>query len=125
MSSLASPFPTSCISLVKGSDGTPAGTSIVLDLAPGTADGVLDKPFAFNDLVYFLARVGLIDAHDMLHSFKYSIVAMFVISAVITPPDVLSQLLMAGPLLLLYGVGVIIAWLVSTKKRDEPAPNGS
>ncbi|NOY26111.1 MAG: twin-arginine translocase subunit TatC [Oligoflexia bacterium] len=79
--------------------------------------------FQLPVVVYFLARIGLIDAHDMLHSFKYSIVAMFVVSAMITPPDVLSQLLMAGPLLLLYGVGVIIAWIVSTKKRGEPEPD--
>ncbi|MCB9778192.1 MAG: twin-arginine translocase subunit TatC [Alphaproteobacteria bacterium] len=75
--------------------------------------------FQLPVVVYFLARIGLIDARDMISSFKYSVVAMFVIAAMITPPDVISQLLMAGPLLILYGVGIIIAWLVSTKKRDE------
>ena len=37
------------------------------------------------------------------------------IAAVLTPPDVMSQLMMAGPLLLLYGVGIGVAWLFSTK----------
>jgi sec-independent protein translocase protein TatC len=68
---------------------------------------------------YFLARVGLIDAIDMREGFKFAIVAMFVISALITPPDVLTQVLMAGPLLSLYGVGMLVAKLSSTKERVD------
>lgn len=78
--------------------------------------------FQLPVVVYFLARIGLIDARDMIVSFKYSVVAMFIVSAMITPPDVISQLLMAGPLLILYGVGIIIAWLVSTKQREPELP---
>jgi sec-independent protein translocase protein TatC len=73
--------------------------------------------FQLPVLVFFLARIGLIDARDMIRGFKYSIVGIFVVAAIITPPDVLTQSLMAAPLVLLYGVGVIIAALVSTKKR--------
>jgi len=75
--------------------------------------------FQLPVVVFFLARAGLIDHHDMTKSFKYAVVAMFVVAAMVTPPDVVSQLLMAGPLIVLYGVGVIIAWLTSTKERDE------
>jgi len=73
--------------------------------------------FQLPVVVYFLARIGLINAQDMIGGFKYSVVAMFIISAMITPPDVLSQMLMAGPLIVLYGVGIIIAWLTSTKGK--------
>jgi sec-independent protein translocase protein TatC len=75
--------------------------------------------FQLPIVVYFLARIGLIDARDMVRGFKYSIVGIFIVAAVITPPDVLSQCLMAAPLTVLYGVGVVIAALVSTKKRGS------
>ena len=50
---------------------------------------------------------------------RYAVVGMFVVSAIITPPDVLSQCLMAGPLIFLYGVGIVLAYFFSTKERDE------
>lgn len=71
---------------------------------------------------FFLARMGLIDHVDMVGSFRYAIVAIFVIAAIITPPDPLTQGLLATPLVLLYGVGVIIAKVFSTKVR-EPEPS--
>lgn len=77
--------------------------------------------FQLPVIVFFLARVGLIDHKDMVGGFKYSVVGMFVVSAIITPPDVISQLLMAGPLIVLYAVGIIIAWVFTTKKREAAA----
>jgi sec-independent protein translocase protein TatC len=74
--------------------------------------------FQLPVVVFFLARIGLIDARDMIRGFKYSIVGIFVVAAIITPPDILTQGLMAAPLVLLYGVGILIAAVVSTKKRE-------
>ncbi len=74
--------------------------------------------FQLPVIVFFLARIGLIDHKDMIGGFKYSLVGMFVIAAIITPPDVISQCLMAVPLVGLYGIGIIIAWLFSTKGKD-------
>ncbi|MEC9389086.1 MAG: twin-arginine translocase subunit TatC [Myxococcota bacterium] len=71
--------------------------------------------------IYFLARVGLVDHTDLFQSFRYAVVAMFVVSAIITPPDILSQCLMAGPLVILYGVGIVLAYFFSTKERDDDA----
>lgn len=76
--------------------------------------------FQLPIVVYFLARIGLIDARDMIGGFRYSVVGIFVVAAILTPPDVVSQLMMAAPLIVLYGVGIIIAFFVSTKVR-EPA----
>lgn len=73
--------------------------------------------FQLPVVVFFLARIGLIDARDMVRYFRYAIVAIFVIAAVITPPDPLTQTLMAGPLVVLYGISILIAWAVSTKER--------
>ena len=69
--------------------------------------------------IYFLARVGLVDHTDLFNSFRYAVVGMFVASAIITPPDVVSQCLMAGPLIILYGIGIVLAYFFSTKERDE------
>ncbi len=75
--------------------------------------------FQLPIVLYFLARIGLVDHKDLFSSFRYAVVGMFVVSAVITPPDILSQCLMAGPLILLYGVGIVLAYFFSTKERDE------
>ena len=52
----------------------------------------------------------------MTDFFKYAIVIIFVVAAFLTPPDVLTQLLMAGPLIILYGLSIFIVKLVN------PAP---
>jgi sec-independent protein translocase protein TatC len=49
----------------------------------------------------------------------YVIVGAFVLGAIFTPPDVISQLLLAIPLWLLYEVGLFLARFVSTAKRDS------
>ena len=60
-------------------------------------------------LAFFLAQLGIIDDKMLLSWMRPALVAIFIISAVITPPDVVSQLLLAGPLILLYGVSIPIA----------------
>jgi sec-independent protein translocase protein TatC len=68
--------------------------------------------------VFFLARLGLIDHRDMIGFFRYSVVVIFVVSAVLTPPDVLSQTLLALPLIGLYIMGIGVAWAFTTKTRS-------
>ena len=77
--------------------------------------------FQLPVVVWFLARLGLVDHIDMIKGFRYSIVGIFVIAGVLTPPDAISQLLMAGPLCLLYVAGIAVARFATTKKR-EAAP---
>jgi sec-independent protein translocase protein TatC len=75
--------------------------------------------FQLPVIAFFLARVGLIDHIDMLHFFRYAIVAIFIVSAFLTPPDPLSQLLMSIPLCVLYIIGIGVAWMFTTKERLE------
>ena len=51
---------------------------------------------------------------------RYFVVIAFVISAVITPPDPLSQLLMAGPLCVLYTISIGIAYIFGRRPPPEP-----
>lgn len=65
----------------------------------------------------FLARIGMIDHVDLAKAFRYAIVVIFFIAALITPPDPVTQSLLAAPLILLYGISIAIAWMFTTKDR--------
>ncbi|MCO4744144.1 MAG: twin-arginine translocase subunit TatC [Proteobacteria bacterium] len=74
---------------------------------------------------WFLARMGLIDHRDMIFGFRYAIVGVFAVAAIITPPDILTQILLGIPMVILYGVGVVVAFIWSTKDRDAALPEES
>jgi sec-independent protein translocase protein TatC len=67
---------------------------------------------------FFLARIGLITHRTMIEYGRYSIVAIFIVAAILTPADVASQLLMAGPMLVLYGLSIGVAYFFG---RQSPA----
>jgi len=75
--------------------------------------------FELPVFAYFLALLGLIDDRQMMAFFKYAIVIIFIVAALLTPPDVLTQLLMAGPLIVLYGLSILIVKVVNPAP-DEP-----
>ena len=51
--------------------------------------------------------------------FRYAVVLIFIVAAVLTPPDVISQVLMAAPLLILYGVSIYIAKVFNPAQKEE------
>ena len=72
---------------------------------------------------FFLARLGLVTG-KMLRSFwRYSLIIILIVTAVLTPPDLISQLLMAVPMLLLYGVSIGIAEIFGRKSLPEKGEN--
>jgi sec-independent protein translocase protein TatC len=75
--------------------------------------------FELPVVTFFLALLGLVTDESLKSFFKYAIIIIFLIAALLTPPDVLSQLLMAGPLILLYGVSIIIAKMVNPQKKEN------
>lgn len=76
--------------------------------------------FELPVICYFLALLGLIDDRMMTGFFRYAIVLIFIISAILTPPDVLTQILMAIPLTLLYGISILIVRAVNPAPKEEP-----
>ena len=69
--------------------------------------------FELPVFTFFLVRVGIWDYRFMLRSFRYAIVAIFIIAAILTPtPDVINQSLLAVPMLLLYilSIGIAYVW---------------
>jgi sec-independent protein translocase protein TatC len=77
----------------------------------------LGVAFELPVLSYFFARVGLIDHRFLVRQFRYAVVIIFILAAILTPPDVISQVLLAIPLMLLYGVSVAVAYFAG-KKRE-------
>jgi len=65
--------------------------------------------FELPVITFFLAMIGLVNDRMLKDFFKYAIVFIFILSALLTPPDVLTQFLMAVPLIILYGVSILIA----------------
>jgi len=75
--------------------------------------------FQLPVVTFFLARMGLIDHRDMVKGFRYAVVAIFGVAALITPPEVLTQVLLALPLIGLYIVGIVVAFFATTKVRPD------
>jgi sec-independent protein translocase protein TatC len=81
--------------------------------------------FELPVVTFFLARVGLVTHQMMIHQLRYAIVGIFIVAAIMTPADVASQLLMAGPLLVLYGLSIGVAYLFGKRAQaatEEPEP---
>ncbi len=78
-------------------------------------------------IVVVLVRTGLVTIETLVEVRRYVIVGAFVVAAVITPPDVVSQLALAIPLCILYEVGIIVARFTGTPPKatagaEDPAP---
>jgi sec-independent protein translocase protein TatC len=67
--------------------------------------------------IFFLARMGMVSSMGLRKKRKYAILVGFVIAAVLTPPDPFTQCLMAGPLIILYEVGVWVAYFFGKKEK--------
>lgn len=76
--------------------------------------------FQLPTLVFFLARMGVVTAGLMIRNTKYAVLVIFILAAVLSPgTDVVSQALMAGPMLALYGLSIGVAWLFAKRKPSQ------
>lgn len=76
--------------------------------------------FELPTLVFFLSKIGLITSRWMIKNFKYAVLGVFVIAAIITPtPDMVTQSIVAVPMLALYGLSILIAFFVGRKKEKK------
>jgi len=80
--------------------------------------------FELPVIMVFLARMGLVNAKFLGKQRKYAFLLIFVVGAILTPPDIISQVFMAGPLIVLYEVSIVLVRLIQRKKEktaDEAA----
>ncbi len=68
-------------------------------------------------LIFFLARLGIVSARQLVRWYKWAILVIFVVAAIITPtPDIATQSVFAVPMMLLYGLGIVVAALFGRKE---------
>jgi sec-independent protein translocase protein TatC len=76
--------------------------------------------FQMPVLVFTLTRLGLVNARMLVRNIKYAVLVIFVIAAVITPTsDVVTQSLMAAPMLVLYAISIGIAWMFGKRSTAD------
>ncbi|QWU80181.1 twin arginine translocation system, TatC protein [Campylobacter novaezeelandiae] len=75
--------------------------------------------FEMPVITFFFAKLGLIDDAFLRKHFRISVLIIFIFSAMMTPPDMISQFLMAVPLCGLYGISILIAKKINPAKVNE------
>jgi sec-independent protein translocase protein TatC len=75
--------------------------------------------FELPVVAFFLSKMGIVTPEFLKKKRKYALLMTFVMAAVLTPPDVITQLMMAGPLIILYEIGILVARMARKKKVTE------
>lgn len=69
-------------------------------------------------VIFFLSLIGIVTHRGLWKFNRWAVVLAFVAAAVLTPPDVVSQTFLAGPLVVLYNISIVVAWVV-TRRREK------
>jgi len=76
--------------------------------------------FELPVLIYFFAKMGLVTSDFLRRNRKYAVLVILIVAAIITPPDVVSQIIVSIPLIILYEISIFIAkWMERKQKRTE------
>ncbi len=78
---------------------------------------VFGSIFELPIISYFLAKFGILTSGWLKKNFRYSLVVIFIIAGILTPPDVVSQMLLALPLIVIYGLCILISQYVEKQKK--------
>ncbi len=76
--------------------------------------------FEMPTLIFFLAKMGMVTSRWMVRKFKYAVLVIFIIAAIITPsPDVITQCILAVPMLFLYSIGIVVAFFFGKERKER------
>lgn len=106
-------------------------TSLALPAISKYLDFIMQFLFAFGItfllpvLLMLLERAGIVSYEQLKGAWRYAVVAAFAIAAVLTPPDVMSQLLLAIPLIGLYFLSLVGIWFTRRRREKDAAAEGS
>jgi len=79
--------------------------------------------FEFPVVLVLLVRIGVVDAKTLAKQRKYAILLIFIFAAILTPPDIISQLIVALPMIGLYELSILLSKLFGKKSPPaQPAP---
>ena len=73
--------------------------------------------FELPIIIYFLTKVGLVNPEILIKYRKFALVGVLILAAVITPPDVASQIIVAIPIVILYQISIYISRIVTKNNR--------
>lgn len=74
--------------------------------------------FELPVIIAFLSFLGIVTHRGLWNHWRYAVLASFVVGGILTPPDPISQIMLAGPLVVLYFLSIGIAWMI-TKRRER------
>ncbi|MHC4187024.1 MAG: twin-arginine translocase subunit TatC [Planctomycetota bacterium] len=75
--------------------------------------------FQTPSAIFFLNKTGLVSIQSLSKSRKYVILVIFIVAAMATPPDVVSQITLAIPLYALFELGILLCYLTGRKKKSD------
>jgi sec-independent protein translocase protein TatC len=75
--------------------------------------------FELPIIIYFLTKLGLVTPQFLRKYWKYAVVIILIVAAIVTPPDVVSQTIVAVPMLLIYEASILISWVVYKQKMKQ------
>ena len=80
--------------------------------------------FELPVVIFFLTKMGMVTPELLSRKRKYAILMTFVLAAILTPPDVITQCMMAGPLIVLYEIGILVSRMARKRKEDGGEEEG-
>lgn len=75
--------------------------------------------FELPIVIYFLTKLGLVTPEFLRKYWKYAVIIILIVAAIVTPPDVVSQTIVAIPMLLIYEVSILISKLVVRNQKKQ------
>ena len=75
--------------------------------------------FELPVVIFFLSKIGIVTPELLRKKRKYAILLTFALAAILTPPDVITQCMMAVPLIVLYEIGILVAVIARKKKLED------
>jgi sec-independent protein translocase protein TatC len=75
--------------------------------------------FEMPVLTFFFAKLGMLTDKALKDFFRYAVILIFILASILTPPDVVTQFLMAVPMIILYIISIYIAYKINPHKEEE------
>lgn len=113
----------------------PLGFKVLISMTPDNVDAAIKVKeyfslatkmllgiglgFEMPIVIFFLTKMGIVNISFLKKNRKYAVLLAFIASAILTPPDPVTQCIMAGPMIILFEIGIFLAGFVEKKKKER------